>query len=362
MIRVFLSYAREDLQRVETLYQNLLAAGFQPWMDTHNLTAGENWPEEIERGMQSADCFVACISNHSITKGGVLAEELRTAVERWSKTRGDYRLIPVRLESVEPPPSIAHLHRYDLFRDDQWTGLAEAIRKKTQPRRWIKVAAISVGIICLAAAVWYLSRDTGVPWPPGPVRVGVTLWRLREPKPEDLPGAKMLVHAEPGAPKAREYVPERWPLEKPFGLGSLIRASFSSAQPGFLYVIDQEQHSGGAEGRPKLIFPTRKLRGGHNEVAKGILVETPAHEDIPPYWELQDLSPDHTGEILTVILAKQPIAELIAGEEASDVDPSWLQARLKEWQTPVTKVQSGAGIAATPAEIEAGKDRRQGAH
>ena len=37
---IFLSYVREDVHRVEWLYQELVSAGFIPWMDTRDLLGG----------------------------------------------------------------------------------------------------------------------------------------------------------------------------------------------------------------------------------------------------------------------------------------------------------------------------------
>ena len=40
--QIFLSYAREDAERVENLYQKLSDAGFKPWMDKKDILGGGN--------------------------------------------------------------------------------------------------------------------------------------------------------------------------------------------------------------------------------------------------------------------------------------------------------------------------------
>jgi len=218
-------------------------------------------------------------------------------------------------------------------------------------------AGALVSVAAVIGLIWwqwlYKAR-----WPPGPVRVGVTLWRLREVRDSDPPGSKMLVQAETGAPRDEplEFVPERVGAGQTFAVGDRVRASFEAAQKGFLYVIDREHLSGADAGPPKLIFPTMKIRGGRNEVLPGQLVETPAQDDYPPYWSLQKQSAQYSGELLTVIFAKGPIAELAPGADLRDVDEAWLRARLKEWETPQASNSGSAGALATRAEIEAGRD------
>jgi len=326
-------------------------------MDKHDLHPGEEWLIGIERGIRSANYFLACISPRSLRKEGVLAGELRDALEQWRKRRGDYRLIPVRLEDVEIPPSLKHLQWFDLFHDRDWNELAKAIRSERPLRRkWVYAAAAILSVLILGSVWWYHQR-----WPPGPMRVGVTLWRLRQPRPSDLPGSKMLVQPKPGGDSiASEWVPERASVGKPFAVGDHVRASFEAAQEGFLYIIDQESLNNGKFGGPKLIFPSRRIHGGQNHVRPGQLVEIPAQEDDPPYWDLQKQGVAYTGERLTIIFAPQPIAELAPGEDARDLDEFWFAAHLIDWKMPVTQVGSAAGAPATPTEIAAGKNGASG--
>ena len=61
-ILIFLSYTRADRERVSQLYDDLLAEGFSPWMDTRNLLPGEIWAERIRKVIKEADFFLACLS------------------------------------------------------------------------------------------------------------------------------------------------------------------------------------------------------------------------------------------------------------------------------------------------------------
>jgi hypothetical protein len=180
---------------------------------------------------------------------------------------------------------------------------------------------------------------------------------LRKSRPSDLPGAKLLVQPRPGeAAEPSELVPERASVGKPFAVGDRVRASFEAAQEGFLYVIDQETLNNHGYGQPKLIFPTLRIRGGRNHVKSGQLVEVPDQDDDPPYWELRKQNGAYTGEFLTIIFARQPITELAPGEDARDVDPFWFATHAMDWETPVRQTGTAGGMAATPAEIAAGKN------
>jgi len=80
--QIFLSYAREDKQKVESLYQQLSDAGFRPWMDTKDILAGEKWPRSIRHALQQSQFFLACLSLASVAKRSYLRREFREALEK----------------------------------------------------------------------------------------------------------------------------------------------------------------------------------------------------------------------------------------------------------------------------------------
>ncbi|HEX2990084.1 MAG TPA: toll/interleukin-1 receptor domain-containing protein, partial [Anaerolineales bacterium] len=94
--QVFLSYAREDRETVEILYQNLSAAGFKPWMDTRDILPGEVWMESIRSAIEHSDFFLACLSPNSVNKRGVLQREFKAALDTWQgMLESDIYFIPV---------------------------------------------------------------------------------------------------------------------------------------------------------------------------------------------------------------------------------------------------------------------------
>ncbi len=114
--RVFLAYVEEDRPAVDRLYDTLEAAGFAPWMDKRKLLPGQNWPRAIENAIESADFFVACFSDKSVSKKGGFQAEIRYALDCARQLPLDQIfLVPVRLGPCRIPRMIQ--------RDYQWVDL-----------------------------------------------------------------------------------------------------------------------------------------------------------------------------------------------------------------------------------------------
>jgi hypothetical protein len=127
--QIFLSYTRADEDKVEQLYQRLSAAGFKPWMDTKDILPGEDWEVAIRRAIRHSDFFLACLSANSVNRRGFIQKEIKFALDIWQEMLdSDIYLIPVRLEDCETPEGLRKLMWVDLFAEDGWTRLLEAIR------------------------------------------------------------------------------------------------------------------------------------------------------------------------------------------------------------------------------------------
>ena len=128
-VRIFLSYAREDEDRVANLYQRLSAEGFRPWMDKRDILPGEQWSSSIRRAIRRSDFFVACLSANSIDKRGWIQREIKQALDILQEMFGsDIYLIPVRLEDCAVPEGLTEFQWVDLFEEDGWTRLLKAIQ------------------------------------------------------------------------------------------------------------------------------------------------------------------------------------------------------------------------------------------
>jgi hypothetical protein len=128
MVQIFLSYTREDEEKVENLYQKLSDAGFKPWMAKKDILPGESWKSSIQRAIQRSDFFLACLSANSV-KRGFMQKEHRDALDIWQKKLdSDIYLIPVRLEDCEVPERLRDFQWVNLFEEDGWTRLVKAIQ------------------------------------------------------------------------------------------------------------------------------------------------------------------------------------------------------------------------------------------
>ncbi len=136
--KVFLAYVVEDVEAAERLYGDLLAKGFDPWLDRKKLLPGQNWPRAIEHAISASDFFVACFSRHAGGKRGCFQSELRIALDCARRLPlEDVFLIPVRFEECGVPERISgELQYVDLF-PDWWRGvqrIAAAMRKQTKQK------------------------------------------------------------------------------------------------------------------------------------------------------------------------------------------------------------------------------------
>jgi hypothetical protein len=142
--KIFLSYKRQDQARVEPIYEALIAAGFAPWMDIRDILPGRQWVREVERAITTADFFLTFVSINTVDPtvrsetGFSVNSEVAIAQSRFDNEetadpdlRPDSRshLIPVRLDPVDPPESIAQYQWVDLFHPSGQQELIEGIKK-----------------------------------------------------------------------------------------------------------------------------------------------------------------------------------------------------------------------------------------
>lgn len=154
--------------------------------------------------------------------------------------------------------------------------------------------------------------------------LGVTVWRLFEPKNEKT-GERLLVHE---AGKTVAWEPRRVSARTILRQGDKVRITLEAARDGYLYVIDRERYSNNTAGESYLIFPTSRIRGGDNHVAPGRIIDLPAQDDAPPYLTVRRSRPDHVGEELIVIVSAAPLKDFTVKEEIQRVSAD----QLAEWQ------------------------------
>jgi hypothetical protein len=133
----FISYVREDSHQVERLQRMLEAAGIRVWLDTDDLSPGQDWRTEIRRAItDNALVFIACFSQAGLSRDKSFQnEELTLAIEQLRlRPLDDPWLIPVRLDECDIPDrdigggrTLNSIQRCDLFGDRFDEGSANLV-------------------------------------------------------------------------------------------------------------------------------------------------------------------------------------------------------------------------------------------
>lgn len=115
--RIFLSHAGADGAMARRISDVLRDAGFAPWLDVDEILPGDSVPKRLGEGLSQADYVVVCLSRAAADSGWVEAERDVSTMSQFAS--GDARVLPVRLEDVQPPALLAHLRYVDLFPSDE---------------------------------------------------------------------------------------------------------------------------------------------------------------------------------------------------------------------------------------------------
>ena len=133
----FISYVREDSDRVDELQRNLEAAGISVWRDTADLWPGEDWRLKIRRAItDNALVFLACFSSRSAARAtSYQNEELLLAIDQLRRRRPDDPwFIPVRFDDCPVPDYdlgggriLASIQRVDLYGQQRDAGITRLV-------------------------------------------------------------------------------------------------------------------------------------------------------------------------------------------------------------------------------------------
>jgi len=108
--RVFLSYARDDVDAARQLAEDIEQSGHDVWWDRH-LHGGSRFDREIEAALKDAEAVVVLWSSASLNSAWVKDEA--------AEARDSERLVPVSIGSVKPPLGFRQFHTIDL---GGWSG------------------------------------------------------------------------------------------------------------------------------------------------------------------------------------------------------------------------------------------------
>jgi WD40 repeat protein len=149
--KVFLSYGRKDaLEVAQRLESDLVAAGYEVWMDVKKIGSGSQWQQEIEEGLRQSHVVVSLLSPHAVRKVGedvmdsVCLDELTFARTSSPPTP----VVPAMVVPCEPPFIIYRLdyvhltgwkdsdESYRLGFERLISGIRDALSGKVRYRLW----------------------------------------------------------------------------------------------------------------------------------------------------------------------------------------------------------------------------------
>jgi hypothetical protein len=173
---LFMSYAREDLARVEVLVKALERVGpWRCWWDA-KLRAGTRFGKEIQRQLHAADCIIVLWSRHSVESDWV-TDEASEGVRRGI-------LLPLALDDSLPPLGFRshHLRRLSAWSSSGPAELAEIVadigrltgavgRRDKSPPFPIERVLLGAGVVValgLTAAIAVLHQGSNATQERGP--------------------------------------------------------------------------------------------------------------------------------------------------------------------------------------------------
>lgn len=97
---IFVSHTSADRKFVERLVSDLSAWGFDLWVSTWEIRAGESITEKVQAGLRESDCLIVVLSRASCKARWVRQEVNSYLFRQISKRKG--RVIPVMVEECVP--------------------------------------------------------------------------------------------------------------------------------------------------------------------------------------------------------------------------------------------------------------------
>ncbi|MBN1606766.1 MAG: toll/interleukin-1 receptor domain-containing protein [Polyangiaceae bacterium] len=129
---IFISYSSKDRRRVRRLAARLRDDGQRVWFDEWSVLPGDFISLKIERGLEQSNALVLCMSEHMFASSWAIYER-HIALFR-DPCNDQRRIIPLRLDDAEIPPSLKIFRYVDWRResDEQYALLLQALPSTSQ--------------------------------------------------------------------------------------------------------------------------------------------------------------------------------------------------------------------------------------
>jgi hypothetical protein len=139
--KVFVSYASEDIESVQSLVDELKMRGFDVWFDRDKIDYGDDFVDAMKNGIEQSHVFLICLSPSFTNKPpeSWVRDELRMAMLK-EKEDGQKRIIPIRLiRGGDTPRELGTRAFADLSSEEKWNQnfprLVKSIKKQKQKQK-----------------------------------------------------------------------------------------------------------------------------------------------------------------------------------------------------------------------------------
>src|SRR5215475_1724083 len=118
MASIFVSHRCADTSQATRLASELKAAGHSVWLDEWNIGPGDSIVERIDRGLESVEYMVLCLSTAGVSTPWISREWMSTLARQLNGA--NIRLLPVVLSGGPLLAVLADIKYVDLTTD--WNG------------------------------------------------------------------------------------------------------------------------------------------------------------------------------------------------------------------------------------------------
>ena len=126
---IVLSYAPDDMMRVERFYRAFHEAGLKPWMDSIDRPAGALWERALSVAIRRCDLLIIFLSERSVDKHGLLRKELIQALGDWEeKEADDVYVVLARLEACKVPDQLEKFQKFEALDDPKALQLVRLLQ------------------------------------------------------------------------------------------------------------------------------------------------------------------------------------------------------------------------------------------
>jgi hypothetical protein len=135
--RIFIIYAREDLDTARRLTAELRERGYNSWLDVDEITPGQFWQRAVLNALEESAAALVLVSGN-LKKKGFVQQELKAAFETLPEREKDVSpMVPVRLDDSPIPEYLSHIQWVNLFDKNGLESLLTSLNKivKTIPEK-----------------------------------------------------------------------------------------------------------------------------------------------------------------------------------------------------------------------------------